>query len=52
LILWEDKAIELLPDDADAWHNRGLVLGMLGKNKEALDSLDMADKLKQSQGSA
>ena len=43
-----DKAIELLPDDADAWHNRGLVLGTLGRHKEALDSLDMADKLKQS----
>ncbi len=33
-----DKAIELNPEDADAWYNKGLVLYHQGKYDEAIEA--------------
>ena len=41
-----EKAIELKPDDPEAWHNKGCVLGKLGKYKEELKAYDKAIELK------
>jgi len=37
-----DKAIEINPQDSDAWYNKGLCLAHLGKYKESVESLDKA----------
>ncbi|NAS89394.1 hypothetical protein C4E24_06630 [ANME-1 cluster archaeon AG-394-G21] len=41
-----DKVIELKPDYADAWHNRGFILGEFGRYEEALKAYDKAIELK------
>jgi tetratricopeptide (TPR) repeat protein len=41
-----DKAIELKPDYASAWYNRGFVLDELGRYEEALKAYDKAIELK------
>ncbi|MCK4733511.1 MAG: tetratricopeptide repeat protein, partial [Methanophagales archaeon] len=41
-----DKAIELKPDFAEAWNNRGVALGKLGRYDEALKAHDKAIELK------
>jgi tetratricopeptide (TPR) repeat protein len=41
-----DKAIELKPDYAVAWDNKGFVLAKLGRYEEALKACDKAIKLK------
>jgi len=41
-----DKAIELKPDYTVAWHNRGFILGKLGRHEEALKAFDKAIELK------
>ncbi len=41
-----DKAIELKPDFAAAWYNRGVALGELGRYEEALKAYDKAIELK------
>ncbi|MBQ9535011.1 MAG: tetratricopeptide repeat protein [Clostridia bacterium] len=41
-----DKAIELKPDDADAYNNRGNVHDELGEYKKAIEDYDEAIKLK------
>ncbi len=34
------------PDDHDAWYNRGIALGKLGRFEEAIASYDQALKIK------
>jgi tetratricopeptide (TPR) repeat protein len=41
-----DKALEIEPDDAEAWYNRALALYNLGRIEEAATSFDKAVKLK------
>ena len=41
-----DKAIELKPEDAKAWYNRGIVLAKLERYDEALEAHDKAIELK------
>lgn len=38
-------AIKINPNYADAWNNKGVSLGKLGKYKEAIESYDMAIKI-------
>jgi tetratricopeptide (TPR) repeat protein len=37
-----DKALDINPNIAEAWGNRGIILRKLGRNREALDSYDKA----------
>ncbi|HEX6750823.1 MAG TPA: tetratricopeptide repeat protein [Longimicrobium sp.] len=37
-----DDALALNPDDAEVWHDRGTVLGLLGRFEEALNSFERA----------
>jgi tetratricopeptide (TPR) repeat protein len=41
-----DKAIEIKPDSHEAWNNRGIALGNLGRNEEAIASFDQAIEIK------
>ncbi len=41
-----DNVIELKPDYAVAWYNRGFILGKLGRHEEALKAFDKAIELK------
>ncbi len=41
-----DKAIEIKPDDHEAWYNRGISLDDLGRNEEAIGSFDKAIEIK------
>jgi tetratricopeptide (TPR) repeat protein len=41
-----DKAIQLKPDDHEAWYNRGIALRNLGRYEEAIASYDKAIQLK------
>ena len=41
-IKYYDKAIELDPNNADAWNNKGLALYNLGKYEEAIKYYDKA----------
>ena len=41
-----DKALQLKPDDHQAWYNRGIALGNLGRLDEAIASFDKALQLK------
>ncbi|MEM9245717.1 MAG: tetratricopeptide repeat protein, partial [Cyanobacteria bacterium P01_F01_bin.153] len=41
-----DKALEFKPDLHEAWYNRGLVLGHLGRTEEAIASYDKAVEIK------
>ena len=41
-----DKAIEIKPDDHEAWYYRGIALGKLGRNEEAIASYDKALEIK------
>lgn len=41
-----DKEIELKPDDAKAWVNKGAALGRLGRREEAVKAFDKAIHLK------
>jgi len=41
-----DKAIEIKPDDHDAWYNRGKALGDLSRYEEAIASYDKAIEIK------
>jgi tetratricopeptide (TPR) repeat protein len=40
-----DKAIEIDPNDASTWCNKGTALSNLGKNQEAIESFDKASEL-------
>jgi Flp pilus assembly protein TadD len=35
-----DRALAIKPDKDEAWNNRGIVLGNLGRNEEAINSYD------------
>jgi tetratricopeptide (TPR) repeat protein len=37
-----DKAIEIEPNNAEAWNNKGIVLGRLSKYEEAIACYDKA----------
>ena len=37
------KAIEIDPNDAGSWNNKGLALCRLGRHKEAIESFNMAN---------
>jgi Flp pilus assembly protein TadD len=41
-----DKALEIKPDFHEAWNNRGIALGNLGRWEEAIASLDKALEIK------
>ena len=41
-----DKALEIKPDYHDAWYNRGIALGNLGRWEEAIASYDKALEIK------
>ena len=41
-----DKAIEIKPDNDNAWFNRGIALRQLGRLEEAIKSYDKAIKIK------
>ena len=41
-----NKALEIKPNDHDAWHNRGLALGNLGRYEEEIASYDKALEIK------
>jgi tetratricopeptide (TPR) repeat protein len=41
-----DKALEFKPDDPEAWYNRGIALGNLGRWEEAISSYDKALEFK------
>jgi Flp pilus assembly protein TadD len=41
-----DKALEIKPDKHDAWNNRGIALGNLGRLSEAIASYDKALEIK------
>jgi tetratricopeptide (TPR) repeat protein len=41
-----DRAIEIKPDDNEAWHNRGYVLDSSGRYEEAIASYDRAIEIK------
>lgn len=41
-----DKAIEIKPDYHEAWYNRGIALGKLGRLEEAIASHDKAVEIK------
>ena len=41
-----DQALEIKPDDPDAWYNRGIALRNLGRIEEAITSFDNALKIK------
>jgi len=41
-----EKAIELKPDYAEAWDNKGVTLGKLGRNEKALEAHEKAIELK------
>jgi tetratricopeptide (TPR) repeat protein len=41
-----DKAVEFKPDKHEAWYNRGIALGNLGRNEEAIASYDKAVEFK------
>jgi tetratricopeptide (TPR) repeat protein len=41
-----DKAIEIKPDFAEAWYNKGIALGELGRHEEELKACDEAIKIK------
>ena len=47
-----DRAIEIKPDDHEAWSNRGNALRILGKNEEAITSCDKALEIKPDYDSA
>lgn len=40
-----DRAIELDPKDTEVWNNRGIVLSLLKRNKEAIWSFEKATSL-------
>ena len=40
-----DRAIELDPNDTEAWNNRGIVLSILKRNKEAIQSFEKATSI-------
>jgi tetratricopeptide (TPR) repeat protein len=44
-ISWYDKAIELDPNNAKAWNNKGMTIGNLGKYQEAIKCYDKAIEL-------
>ena len=44
-----DKSIELKPDYAEAWYNKGFALADLGKEKEAQECFTKYDELKAAQ---
>ena len=37
-----DKALQIRPDNHEAWNNRGIALGNLGRNEEAISSYNRA----------
>jgi tetratricopeptide (TPR) repeat protein len=41
-----EKAIELKPDDVNAWNNKGIVLDKTGKHEEAIQAYDKAIELR------
>ena len=42
-----DKAIEINPNDSDAWNNKGLALGKLNKHEDAMKAYDKAIEIYQ-----
>ena len=47
-----DKALEIKPDDHEAWYNRGVALGNLGRLDDAIASYDKALEFKPDDPSA
>ncbi|MGA9383224.1 MAG: tetratricopeptide repeat protein, partial [Phormidium sp.] len=45
-IVCYDKALEIKPDFHEAWYNRGVTLGNLGRYSEAIDYFDKALEIK------
>ncbi|WP_293025922.1 tetratricopeptide repeat protein [Moorena sp. SIO3I8] len=41
-----DKALEIKPDDHQAWYSRGVALSILGRLEAGIDSFDQAVKIK------
>lgn len=41
-----DKALEITPDDDEAWYNRGIALRKLGRLEDAIASFDKALEIK------
>jgi Flp pilus assembly protein TadD len=42
----DDQALEIKPDDHEAWNNRGIALGNLGRFEDAIASYDQALEIK------
>jgi len=42
-----DRAIEINPQDSDAWNNKGLALGKLNKHEDAMKAYDKASEIYQ-----
>jgi tetratricopeptide (TPR) repeat protein len=40
-----DKALQIDPDDADAWFNKGITLKKMGKHSEGMRSIERAINL-------
>lgn len=49
---WYEKAIAKDPKNAEAWYNKGLSLGNLGKEEDEIKSYDKAIKIKPDYGDA
>jgi tetratricopeptide (TPR) repeat protein len=47
-----DKAIEIEPNNAEAWNNKGIVLGRLSNYEEAIACYDKAIELNPTDGRA
>jgi Flp pilus assembly protein TadD len=42
----DDQALEIKPDDHQAWYNRGIALGNLGRDEQAIASYNQALEIK------
>jgi tetratricopeptide (TPR) repeat protein len=51
-LVWSDKAIQIDPNDAITWYNKGVALGRLGRDEEAIRSYDRAIQIDPNYGDA